>query len=951
MKKRSIVTTVSAVLLSMLITACGNSSLSSSSQTSEIPSSSVSESSSQQQALTLVDFSDYSDTVELGSTYALTNVATDTEGTDYQVVYKCVDSEGQSVALNKFSFIATKVGVFTITGTVTLSDGTTQSRTITLTVTDTVNPTVTIGRTKVGYVGVAYKLPEVTADDASGDVELDVKVILTGETDTECTVVDGFFTPTTAGDYQIRATATDASGNKGSATASFVVKAEKDPAAPTEVLDFADEDASSMRKGLRDTPYTFEILDEYESEEGVMKVTTEDECIKLVIAQMAHPKEHYAEYDNVVVRMFIPSDKRVHHLTMNDETSQAKYYDLDGGANDIKYDQWFDYRFEASCLLVEAENLPDIFLYTYERKLGSLYIADISVEKVCKINIADPANGTVGEEYTLPTYTYENFGAEVTTIEKLYLLGDDRTEVSFENGKFTPEHAGQYLFEVTVSDGVNSLTKSVEFTVTEFVDNPRADELVDFDEKSDLNSITEGGRPAGRNEFSWLQSFEGETGVLKLHTMDDQPKIQFGKLVHEKEYYRSFDFVSFKIWFTHKGSNDYHHMWCGNEVAPMYYFNGGQAGGFTYDAWAEYTFPIERLYDHENLVLTLYTETYEQWADIYVADVKVTMKPDVAREDEVIDFNETEDIEKVTYGDRPADRAHAPEFLADYEGETGVLKVNTMDDIPRIRITEYAHELSHYSEYDLLTIRMWLTHKGPNDYHHMYINYEGPITEMYYFEGAQGTAGAIKYEQWVDYTFPISYLTEGGFELRLYNENYDHWGNIYISDIYVQKQAVVEDFRDDEVIDFDEANDLEKVTYGDRPADRAEAPVLLDSYEGETGVLKVRTMDDNPRIRITQYAHEHAHYSSYSYLIIRMWLTHKGANDYHHMYINYEGPASEMYYFEGAQGTAGAIKYDQWTDYVFAVPNYLTEGGFELRAYNDNYGAWGDIYISDVRVA
>ena len=946
MKKRSIVTTISAVLLALTTGALAGCNPATS-ESPESPTTSETESESQQQGVTLVDFGDVAETVELGSTYALTNVATDTDGNDYQVTYRCVDAEGQSVALNKYTFVATKVGVFTITGTVTLSDGTTKSRTITLTVTDTVTPTVTIGRTKVGYVGVAYKLPEITAEDASGDVNLDVKVVLTGDTETEMEVVDGFFTPTAAGDYQIRATATDASGNKGSATASFIVKLEKDPAAPTEVLDFADEDASSMRKGLRDTPYTFEILDEYEDAQGVMKVTTEDECIKLVIAQMAHPKAHYAEYDNVVVRMYIPSDKRVHHLTMNDETSNAKYYDLDGGANEIKYDQWFDYRFEASCLLVEAENLPDIFLYTYERKMGSLYIDDISVEKVCKVNIADAANGTVGEEYTLPTYTYENFGETVTTTEKLYLLGEERTEIAFENGKFTPETAGQYLYELTVSDGVNSLTKSVEFTVTAFVDNPRVDELVDFDEKSDVNHVTDGGRPEGRNEFSWVDSFQGETGVLKVHTMDDQPWISFGALAHEKEYYRNFELVTFKMWLTHKGSGDYHHMWFGNEVAPMYYFNGSQAGAFTYDAWTEYTFPIERLYDQENPRLAFYTETYGEWADIYIADIKVTMKPDVAREDEVIDFNEPVDLEKVTYGDRPADRAHAPELLASHEGETGVLKVNTMDDNPRIRITEYANEFSSYSSYDLLTIRMWLTHKGPNDYHHIYINWEnGP--DMYYFEGAQGCAGYIQYEQWVDYTFPISYLTEGGFELRLYNDNYDHWGNIYISDIFVQKQVVVEEVRDDEVIDFDEANDLEKVTYGDRPADRAEAPVLLDSYEGETGVLKVRTMDDNPRIRITEYAHDFAHYASYTKLIVRMWLGHKGPNDLHHIYINWEnGP--DMYYFNG--GGAGPITYEQWVDYEFSASGYLTEGGFELRIYNDNYNHWGDIYISDIRVA
>ncbi|MBO6280470.1 MAG: Ig-like domain repeat protein [Bacilli bacterium] len=352
-----------------------------------------------------------------------------------------------------------------------------------MTVQDTTLPTVTIGKVKTGYVGVAYKLPAVTYEDASGNCELSVKVILTGTSETEITVENNQFTPTEAGNYEIRATATDASGNIGSASKAFEVKAEKDPADPKEVIDFNDEDETCVSKNpARDAAYTFEILDEYENEEGVLKVTTSDDCTTIVLRQMAHEKSHYAEYDNVVVRMLIPSDKRVHHLQMNNETSKAAYRDLDGQVSQIVYDEWHDYRFEASVLTATNDIWPNIFMYTYAAIEGSIYIADISVEKVAQVNIATPETGTVGTEYALPEITTKNFVGTPTIETKVYILGEGetKTEVTVADGKFTPETAGQYLIEVTVTDEAgNSVTKTAEFTVTAVIDVPRENEVRD----------------------------------------------------------------------------------------------------------------------------------------------------------------------------------------------------------------------------------------------------------------------------------------------------------------------------------------------------------------------------------------------------------------------------------------------------------------------------------------
>ena len=98
MKKRSIITTISAVVLAMatvtLAGCAGNNNKSGTTQ----------ESTSVVDSVTLVDFDNITATVELGSTYSLPNIATDTNGKDYQVVYSATDESGQAVAVNKNSF-------------------------------------------------------------------------------------------------------------------------------------------------------------------------------------------------------------------------------------------------------------------------------------------------------------------------------------------------------------------------------------------------------------------------------------------------------------------------------------------------------------------------------------------------------------------------------------------------------------------------------------------------------------------------------------------------------------------------------------------------------------------------------------------------------------------------------------------------------------------------------
>ena len=516
-------------------------------------------------------------------------------------------------------------------------------------------------------------------------------------------------------------------------------------------------------------------------------------------------------------------------------------------------------------------------------------------------------------------------------------------EYSFSIDKLTSADAlGLHMYNDNFGSWANVYISDIRVTNARPPLDRRVDEVNGFNQESDLNMVTFGDRPEGRNEFSWVETFQGEYGVLKNHTMDDNPRIKLTSFVHDKDDYSTYDLLVFKMYIDLGDKTNYHHIYMNSDEGTAYRQDGASLGAIVYGEWFDFKFPIVKFYEAEQPELRMYNEYYELFANVYIADIRVENLPtDPARDNEVIDFNEEADLNSVTYGDRPSDRAEAPVLLDDYQGETGVLKVRTMDDNPRIRITNYARDLADYSNYNFVVVRMWLEHKGANDYHHIYLNEEAG--DMYYFNG--GGAGPIAYEQWVDFSFAISELRSGGFEIRMYNENYGSWANVYISDIRVVETKPPLTRRADEVIGFNLESDLNFVTYGDRPSDRAEAPVWLDSYDGEQGVLKVRTMDDLPRIRITNYMQSLDSYDGNTKVVVRMWLEHKGANDYHHIYLNEE--AGDMYYFNG--GGAGPITYEQWVDFSFAISE-LRSGGFEIRMYNENYGSWANVYISDIRV-
>ena len=105
-------------------------------------------------SIQLVDFEDKTEEVEVGTTYWLNNVVTDTNENDYQVSYSVTNTAGDVVVLEGYELVVTDITGYVITCTAITAEGNV-TRTITLTVKDTTAPVITFGKVKEGYLNSA----------------------------------------------------------------------------------------------------------------------------------------------------------------------------------------------------------------------------------------------------------------------------------------------------------------------------------------------------------------------------------------------------------------------------------------------------------------------------------------------------------------------------------------------------------------------------------------------------------------------------------------------------------------------------------------------------------------------------------------------------------------------------------------------------------------------------
>ena len=179
--------------------------------------------------------------VAYGSIYTIPDyVVTDQNGTIYTVEV-VVTNGGETITPVGGQIDIDRMTDYTITFTVVLGEGNTQQKQTILKVVDGNAPRVTLGEMQRVYiVGEDIALPTVEiADNIDTGLTAQFSVRSGGET-VLASVTDSFKLET-AGAYELVATVTDSSGNIGTDTANFVVRA---AANIGEIEDFADEYAA-----------------------------------------------------------------------------------------------------------------------------------------------------------------------------------------------------------------------------------------------------------------------------------------------------------------------------------------------------------------------------------------------------------------------------------------------------------------------------------------------------------------------------------------------------------------------------------------------------------------------------------------------------------------------------------------------------------------------------------
>ena len=419
--------------------------------------------------VTLNSFTDTEVTAMLGENYELpTSTVTDTNGNEYQTVYKVWNSSGKEMVISDNAFFVDSMENYVIGCYVRVGADDIRSRFITVKVQDGGAPVITIQTAKKGLVGESYNLPKVTVIDGSGEVlSASVKLYAMDgeEKGEEITVEEGRFVPTVSGNYLIEATATDSSGNTATKSESFYIR---EAVRANELLSFDDE---TDIENIGSVGATVSYVNEFSGENGVAKFSytggyLANQFSFLPLNDVTDFYDLQSNYDTFVVRMYIVQSEDVKNaftnLAIKDYETNTNYYSI----TPVEYNKWVDYKFEIeglACFAGTQLNLFDrakIWGYGNEELKGTdneyqgeFYVADICAKNETSVNITgDTMLGS-----TLTIAGNGGTGAEITVISP----SGSRTKLT--DGTFTIAERGKHTVELSGLD---------TWALTEFTGTP-----------------------------------------------------------------------------------------------------------------------------------------------------------------------------------------------------------------------------------------------------------------------------------------------------------------------------------------------------------------------------------------------------------------------------------------------------------------------------------------------
>ena len=400
----------------------------------------------------------------------------------------------------------------------------------------------------------------------------------------------------------------------------------------------------------------FTWLEEYKGEKGVIAIenTTGAEGFftNRKYWNALYPKEHYKRGTKLVFRMMAEGHTRIDYL------AEYPVWTPGCGQNGIA-SEWTDYAFDFDVIYNNFEGFANYAIFYILGQPNTLYISDIFVvveEELENVNLLQ------GSSYNVASHaSFE--GCDITECEVTY----KGTKVSVNGTTFLADKAGTYQVYVSGYDHMGLF-----FENTFNVISNAADTWHNFDTADSAAHLL-----YGSTYTTWLESYEGAAGVLKV-TQNDFGFVGADGTI---SWQPAFDAAAYKgatgLKFRMKleGANWYQltAFATGNAANAIIYRDQQST-----DGWVDFVWNIDVKENYDILKGMYFIFWFSESTGVAYIDSITAVFPEPSTEPEGTwyGFSSADSASNLVLG-----KANTS-WLESYEGASGVIKLSAFNDYP-----------------------------------------------------------------------------------------------------------------------------------------------------------------------------------------------------------------------------------------------------------------------------
>lgn len=418
--------------------------------------------------------------VAYGDIYKINTIVSDAEGHIFDMSYVVKDADGNVIKTAGDRFTVMEKEGYEITFSITIN-GTTYTKKDTLNILATGKPAINIdGKEVAVYLGESYTVPGANAFDVyDGAITPTIEIYKkTADGEVKCEYDgNGVFTPTTSGEYFVKATATNSGNTTGEARKTFYARAEMEDG---EFENF-DEACAILNYDVNNKLFGvfngIEYHDSYKNKNGVLcfDLTRTENNTGIFNFYAKGNKADYEDYKYIAITAYIEGDEGC--LACPKFSGSFKSELL----QDVVYNAWKTY-------YIPAENLISNWKDTRENNNNANRITlSTAIPMACKVYFdrlyfANEATITGGCTETVESVT-PNYACNGEIID--YTVYYNGELINLKNGSFKAPYAGDYeIYPVFLTGDVVHTGEPLIYTVNA----PASLQLNDYDQVIDATT-------------------------------------------------------------------------------------------------------------------------------------------------------------------------------------------------------------------------------------------------------------------------------------------------------------------------------------------------------------------------------------------------------------------------------------------------------------------------------